>query len=211
MIAMTRELRELSALLTSTSGETSRLSTEITQGTEHMAQAASGIADTAASLSEQARGMAGTIQHLTADATRLRDAARTVTEGAQEGIARNAQLRALAGENHERLDESARRLEDLARDVRDSAAATEPLARRTRRPRPAPPRRDERPHGDRARALVLHAGRARGRGRGGLDGGDRGVGERRERAGRGDHAASRLAHRRHAGVRERDARRRGGE
>ncbi|HLA90650.1 MAG TPA: methyl-accepting chemotaxis protein [Gemmatimonadaceae bacterium] len=131
MIAMTRELRELSALLTSTSGETSRLSTEITQGTEHMAQAASGIADTAASLSEQARGMAGTIQHLTADATRLRDAARTVTEGAQEGIARNAQLRALAGENHERLDESARRLEDLARDVRDSAAATESLARAT--------------------------------------------------------------------------------
>lgn len=131
MVAMTRELRELSALLTGTSAETSRLSTEITQGTEHMAQAASAIADTAASLSEQAQGMAGTIQHLSQDAARLRDAARTVTSGAQEGIARNARLRALAAENHERLDESARRLEDLGRDVRDSASATESLAKAT--------------------------------------------------------------------------------
>lgn len=131
MVAMTRELRDLSALLTSTSTESSRLSAEITQGTEHMAQAASGIADTASTLSEQSHEMAGTIQHLTAEAARLRDGARTVTSGAQEGIARNTRLRVLASENHEGLDESARRLELLAADVRESAVATESLATAT--------------------------------------------------------------------------------
>jgi methyl-accepting chemotaxis protein len=131
MVAMTHELRDLSALLTSTSAETSGLSSEITHGTEHMAQAASGIADTAAQLSEQAQGMAGTIQHLTAEAARLNEHARTVTAGAKEGIARNTKLRALASENHERLDESTRRLEQLANDVRESAGATESLARAT--------------------------------------------------------------------------------
>jgi len=131
MVAMTYELRDLSSLLTTTSTESSRLSAEITQGTEHMAQAASGIADTASTLSEQAHDMAGTIEQLTAEAARLRDGARTVTAGAQEGIARNARLRALATENHEGLDESARRLEALAGDVRESATATESLATAT--------------------------------------------------------------------------------
>ena len=131
LVAMTHELRDLSVLLTSSSAETSSLSSEITHGTEHMAQAASGIADTASQLSEQAQDMAGMIVHLTAEAARLSDHARTVTAGAQEGIARNAALRALASENHERLDESARRLEHLASDVRESAGATESLARAT--------------------------------------------------------------------------------
>jgi methyl-accepting chemotaxis protein len=131
MVAMTSELRDLSSLLTATSAETSSLSTEITHGTEHMAQAASGIADTASQLSEQAQGMAATIQHLTAEATRLNEHAKTVSAGARQGIARNASLRTLASENHERLDESARRLEQLANDVRESAGSTESLARAT--------------------------------------------------------------------------------
>ncbi len=131
MAVMTSDLRDLSSLLTSTSGETSSLSAEITHGTEHMAQAASGIADTASQLSEQAQGMAGTIQHLTSEAARLSEHAKTVSAGARQGIARNASLRTLASENHERLDESARRLEQLANDVRESAGATESLARAT--------------------------------------------------------------------------------
>ncbi|MFI5231828.1 MAG: methyl-accepting chemotaxis protein [Gemmatimonadales bacterium] len=131
MVAMTGELRGLSSLLTATSAETSGLSAEITHGTEHMAQAASGIADTASQLSEQAQEMAGTIQHLTSEAARLSEHAKTVSAGARQGIARNASLRTLASENHERLDESARRLEQLANDVRESAGATESLARAT--------------------------------------------------------------------------------
>jgi methyl-accepting chemotaxis protein len=131
LATMTSDLGDLSSLLRESSGETSSLSSEITHGTEHMAQAASGIAHTASQLSEQAQGMAGTIQHLTAEATRLNDHARTVSAGARQGIARNASLRTLASENHERLDESARRLEQLGNDVRESAAATESLARAT--------------------------------------------------------------------------------
>ncbi len=131
MVLMTYELRDLSALLNSTSAETSGLSAEITHGTEHMAHAASGIADTASTLSEQAQAMAGTIKFLTGETARLNEHARTVAAGAKDGIARNASLRALASENHERLDESSRRLESLANDVRESAGATESLARAT--------------------------------------------------------------------------------
>ena len=131
MVAMTGELRALSVLLTTTSAATSRLSTDITQGTEHMAQAASGIADTAATLSEQANSMADGIQHLRNDAERLSSLALTITAGAHDGIDRNARLRALASENHARLDESTRHLESLAGDVRESAEATEGLARAT--------------------------------------------------------------------------------
>jgi methyl-accepting chemotaxis protein len=131
MVAMTNALRDVSALLTSTSAESSRLSTDITHGTEHMAQAASGIAETAGTLSQEASGMAATIQHLTTDATRLSAVAETVTTGAREGAARNARLQSLASENHVRLDESARQLEELVAGVRDSAAATESLAQAT--------------------------------------------------------------------------------
>ena len=128
MAAMTRELRDLSALLSMTSAETSRLSAEITQGSEHMALAASGIAHTAGTLSEQAHAMAGSIEQLSSDAGQLTETARTVTAGAQDGVARNAQLRSLASDNHERLDESAQQLEALAADVRESALATDALA-----------------------------------------------------------------------------------
>ena len=131
MGSMTHALRQLSALLTTTSAETSQLSTEITNGTEHMAHAASAIAGTASTLSQQAQGMARSIQHLAAEASRLTNAAHIVTDGTRDGIARNARLRALAAENHERLDESARQLEQLASDVRESARATESLAQAT--------------------------------------------------------------------------------
>jgi methyl-accepting chemotaxis protein len=131
MVAMTQELRDVAALLASTSAESSRLSTDITHGTEHMAQAASGIAETAGTLSEQASAMAGTIQHLTSDAARLSSVALTVTAGARDGTARNARLRTMASQNHDRLDDSARQLEELAAGVRESAEATESLAHAT--------------------------------------------------------------------------------
>lgn len=128
MVAMTGELRTLSAMLTESATDSTRLSTEITHGTEHMAQAAAGIADTAGSLSDQAREMARSIGQLTGEAAQLSDLAQQLTVGAQDGVARNARLRALAFESHERLDESARHLDELAGGVRESAAATESLA-----------------------------------------------------------------------------------
>ncbi|MBX9929177.1 MAG: methyl-accepting chemotaxis protein [Gemmatimonadaceae bacterium] len=128
MVAMTAELRTLATLIAESTAETTRLASEINGGTEHMAQAATGIADTAGTLSEQAGAMAQTIQLLAADTTRLTDLAHQVTQGAQEGILRNQRLRTLASDNHERLDESTQRLEALAADVRESAAATDALA-----------------------------------------------------------------------------------
>jgi methyl-accepting chemotaxis protein len=131
MVAMTQELRDVAALLATTSAESSRLSTDITHGTEHMAEAASGIAETAGTLSAEASAMAVTIQHLTIDAARLSSVAETVTAGARDGTARNLRLHTLASQNHDRLDDSARQLEELAAGVRESAEATESLAKAT--------------------------------------------------------------------------------
>lgn len=128
MVVMSGELRRLGVLIRENASETARRSNEITGGTEHMAAAASGIAETASSLSAQANDMADTIRLLSLDAGRLNTLASTVSEGAADGISRNQRLKALAMESHERLDESARRLDALLLDVQASAKATESLA-----------------------------------------------------------------------------------
>ncbi len=128
MVTMSTELRRLADLIRANAAETVHRSTEITGGTEHMAQAASGIAETASSLSLQSTEMADTIRLLALDANRLTTLAASVASGASDGISRNQRLKALATENHELLDESARRLDALASDVQESARATESLA-----------------------------------------------------------------------------------
>ncbi len=128
MSQMSLELRRLGALIRENAAETARRSNEITGGTEHMAAAASGIAETASGLSQQAGEMADTIRLLSLDANRLNSLAGNVSEGAGDGIARNQRLKALASESHERLDEGARRLDALLLDVQASAQATESLA-----------------------------------------------------------------------------------
>lgn len=128
MVIMMDELRRLSDLIGTNAAETVHRSSEITGGTEHMAQAASGIAETASMLSTQATEMADTIRLLSLDAGRLNALAGNVSSGAADGIARNQKLKALATENHELLDESARRLDALATDVQESARATDSLA-----------------------------------------------------------------------------------
>ncbi len=128
MVEMTETLRRLAALIRENAAETAQRSTEITVSTEHMAQAASGIAETASSLSHQASSMADTIRLLALDANRLTSLASAVSSGAAEGIARNQKLKELATENHELLNESARRLDELNDDVQESARAAESLA-----------------------------------------------------------------------------------
>jgi len=128
MAGMSGELRRLGVLIRENAHETARRSTEITGGTEHMATAASGIAETASSLSLQASEMADTIRLLSLDAGRLNSLASNVSSGAADGIARNQRLKALATESHEQLDESSRRLDALLLDVQASATATESLA-----------------------------------------------------------------------------------
>jgi methyl-accepting chemotaxis protein len=128
MVEMTATLRQLATMIGENAAATATRATEITASTEHMAQAASGIAETASSLSEEAVTMAETIRLLSLDATRLATLAASVSSGAADGIARNARLKALATENAGLLDESAKRLDELAVDVQDGARATEALA-----------------------------------------------------------------------------------
>ncbi|MDH5235009.1 MAG: methyl-accepting chemotaxis protein [Gemmatimonadota bacterium] len=125
---MSDELGELAGLMGSNASETVRRSNEITGGTEHMAQAASAIAETASTLSLQSTDMADTIRLLSVDASRLNTLAANVSAGAADGIARNQRIKTLASESHELLDESARRLDALVADVQASARATDLLA-----------------------------------------------------------------------------------
>ncbi|MBA3853669.1 MAG: hypothetical protein C0503_04585 [Gemmatimonas sp.] len=128
MVQMTGTLRQLAGLIRENAAATATRATEITASTEHMAQAASGIAETASTLSDEAAQMAETIRLLNADAARLALLAGNVASGASDGLARNEKLKALASENSGILDESARRLDELALDVQDGAKATEALA-----------------------------------------------------------------------------------
>jgi methyl-accepting chemotaxis protein len=128
MVMMSGELRHLGRLISENATETVRRSSEITGGTEHMALAASGMAETASTLSQQASEMADTIRLLSLDAGRLNTLAASVSAGAADGISRNQKLKSLATESHERLDESARRLDALVGDVQASARATESLS-----------------------------------------------------------------------------------
>ncbi len=128
MVAMTATLRQLATLIRENAAATTTRASEITASTEHMAQAASGIAETASTLSDEAAQMAETIRALNTDAARLATLAESVSGGAADGLARNERLKTLATENAGLLDESARRLDELATDVQESARATEALA-----------------------------------------------------------------------------------
>ena len=125
---MIAELRRLVTALRSSAAETASLAGEITAGSEHMAAAAQQMATTSNELSRQSTDMAETIQRLASDAATLVAIASELLSGAQDGVVRNAQLRALAQENRQRLDASERTLRELADDVRSSATAVDALA-----------------------------------------------------------------------------------
>jgi methyl-accepting chemotaxis protein len=125
--AMTAALTKLATHIRSATHDTNAYANEITGGTEHLAQAASAIAETASSLSHQAVQMADTIGLLSADTSRLSELARGLATGARQGLDRNRRLMTLASDNHERLDETGGRLGLLAQDVQASAHALEEL------------------------------------------------------------------------------------
>ena len=126
--AMIGELRRLGTALAASAQETAAMSAEITAGSEEMAASAGEIAHTASDLSQQSNTMAQSIQALTGSAQQLVLLAGELSDGAHEGVARNAQLRALAAESRSRLDESARTLESLQEEVQASASAIDTLA-----------------------------------------------------------------------------------
>ncbi|HET7585680.1 MAG TPA: methyl-accepting chemotaxis protein [Gemmatimonadaceae bacterium] len=125
--AMVHELRRLVSAINDASTETSAMAAEITAATEEMSAAASEMASTSNELSHQSSGMAETIQHTAADASRLMEIAGRLADGSREGVERNAQLRVVAQENRQRLDESAHGLAVLAEDAKLGTESAEAL------------------------------------------------------------------------------------
>lgn len=125
---MVASLRRLGDALAAAAHETASMSVDISSGAEQMAASASEIATTATDLSEQSAAMAESIQTLNAAAEGLERLAAELDAGTREGVDRNTRLRALAGENRSRLDESTQALEALSVDAETSAAAAAALA-----------------------------------------------------------------------------------
>ncbi len=125
---MIASLRRLADALAGAARETTSMSVDISSGAEEMAASASQIATTATDLSEQSTAMAESIQTLSAAAAGLERLAAELDAGTREGVERNGRLRALAGENRARLDQSTQALESLSVDAETSAAAAAALA-----------------------------------------------------------------------------------
>jgi methyl-accepting chemotaxis protein len=128
---MVDELRRIAGALRSSAQETATMATQITSSTNAMAAASQEVAMTSGQLSDQSTHMAGTLQALSHDASRLVDIATELRTGAEQSLARGAQVRGLVEESGRRLDESALSLEALVADAAASAAAAESLAARS--------------------------------------------------------------------------------
>ncbi|MBI3792955.1 MAG: methyl-accepting chemotaxis protein [Gemmatimonadetes bacterium] len=128
---MVDELRTLVRALRGTSTESRTLAAEISAGAEQLAHSASVVATTSSELTSRASQMAQAVQGLASDAERLSHAAFEVNAGARAGVARNAELAALARENRTRFDDSAFALAQLEADAAANAAAIEALAEAT--------------------------------------------------------------------------------
>jgi methyl-accepting chemotaxis protein len=126
--AMVGELCRLVSAIRESARETAAMSAEITAATEEMSASASEIARTSNDLSQQSAEMAQMIQRTAGDAATLMSIASRLTDGARDGVERNARLRVLARQNSERLDESSRALATLAEEAELSARASDSLA-----------------------------------------------------------------------------------
>ena len=125
---MVEELRTLVRTLRGTSRESRTLAAEISAGAEQLAHSASVVATTSSELTTQANQMAKAVQGLASDAERLSSVAFDVSAGARAGVARNAELNALAHENRERFDAGAAALAQLDADATANHTAIEELA-----------------------------------------------------------------------------------
>ena len=125
---MITELRRLAMALRTSSTETAAMAAEITDGASAMAATAEAMATTSNDLSAESATMSQAMTQFANDSTRLVAISSELDAGSQEGLERNIQLRALATENRQRLDESSRALELLTADVAASASAADALA-----------------------------------------------------------------------------------
>ena len=126
--AMIGGLRSLTVAIKSTASETADMALDLTASSEEMSASSIQMAQTSTELSQQSAEMAQTIQEMAADSSRMVELSAALSSGAGEGVKRNQRLRELSRENRERLDASARELEALVEDVKNSALAAEALA-----------------------------------------------------------------------------------
>lgn len=121
-------LRQLTLAIKRSAKETAGMALNLTASAEQMAASSESMAQTSAELSQQSVEMARTVQEMAGDSTRMVALSAELTTGAADGVTRNQRLRALARENRERLDASARELEALVGEVERSVAAADALA-----------------------------------------------------------------------------------
>ena len=121
-------LRRLAAAQRTASHNAAQLAQRITRATDEMAGRAQDVAHTSLALSQESEIMARTIDAIAADAVQLTDIAADVAMGANEGVARNEQLRVAAAATRAQLDASGAAITRLGVDIRESAEAIGSLA-----------------------------------------------------------------------------------
>ena len=126
--AMITGLRTLTVAIKGSARETAEMALDLTASSEEIAASAQQMAQTSIDLSRQSAEMAQTIQEMVGDSTKLVELSSALTSGVADGVKRNQRLRALAKENRQRLDASARELEMLVADVQSNVSAAESLA-----------------------------------------------------------------------------------
>ncbi|HEX5831222.1 MAG TPA: methyl-accepting chemotaxis protein [Gemmatimonadaceae bacterium] len=131
VIRVVEELRRLAHTQRAAAQETAALASQIGASTAQMASLATHVATTSAELSARADGMAQSIDAMAGGAGRLAQIASRAAEGAQEGVARNHKVRALAEANRARLDATVDQLARLDAEVRESAEAAGALVAAT--------------------------------------------------------------------------------
>jgi methyl-accepting chemotaxis protein len=116
-------LRTLTLAIKRSASETAAMALDLTASSQELSASSQHMAQTSVDLSQRSAQMAQTIQEMAGDSTRLRELATSLTGGAREGVRRNQRLRALAQENHDRMDASGRELETLVGETQKSLAA----------------------------------------------------------------------------------------
>lgn len=120
---MLGSLRRLAGALHLAAGESAVQAGKIRTAALQMAARSQETAHTSLALSAESASMAETIDAITAEAIRVTDIAADVAMGAQEGVIRNEQLRAVASSTRAQLDASARALDQLGGEIRENADA----------------------------------------------------------------------------------------
>lgn len=120
-------LRTLTVAIKASAREAAEMALDLTASSEEIAASSQQMAQTSIDLSRQSAEMAQTIQEMAGDSKKLVELSGALASGVADGVQRNQRLRALARENRQRLDASARELDVLVGEVQSNVEAAESL------------------------------------------------------------------------------------